>query len=87
MSGAVSVHNCIGDSINTNDYAIKNLIRQRLNTTDEIKEQMFGTTVVQKLNQGTLPGLGCNQSRVPFLGTFLGMQKGIDTLFDNPQFK
>jgi len=45
---------------------------------------MFGTTVAQKLNQGTLPGLGCNQSRGPFLGTFLGKQKGTDNFFDSP---
>ena len=50
---------------------------------ERIKELMSGTTVAQLLNQGTLPGLGCNQSRVPFLGTFLGKQKGTDNFIDN----
>jgi len=37
---------------------------------------MPGTTVVQKLNQGSTPPLGGIKRRVPFLGTFLGKQKG-----------
>ena len=51
----------------------------------EIREQLFGTTVAQKLNQGTLPGLRGNQSRGPFLGTFLGKQKGTDNFIDYPK--
>ena len=43
---------------------------------NEIREQMFGTTVALQLNQGTHPGSGGNRSREPFLGTFLGEQKG-----------
>ena len=40
-----------------------------------IKEQMSFTTVVQKLNQRTLQGMGCYHSLLPFFVTFLGMQK------------
>ena len=45
------------------------LISSSLKALERIKDLMFSTTVAQKLNQGTLPGLGCNQSRGPFLGT------------------
>jgi hypothetical protein len=37
---------------------------------------MLGTTVVLKLNQGSNPPLGGFKRRGPFLGTFLGKQKG-----------
>jgi hypothetical protein len=37
---------------------------------------MSGTTVVQKFNQGTLPPIGGIKRRGPFLGNFLGKQKG-----------
>jgi len=37
---------------------------------------MPGTTVVQKLNQGTIPPLGGIKRRGAFLGTFLANQKG-----------
>ena len=40
-----------------------------------IKEQMFFTTVVQKLNQGTHPKTGCYRFRGAFFGTFLAKQK------------
>ena len=43
---------------------------------NDIRALLLGTTVVLQLNQGTLPRSGCNRSRVPFLGTFLGTQKG-----------
>ena len=32
-------------------------------------------TVVQKLNQGTVPNPGCNRIRVPFFGYFFGQAK------------
>ncbi len=37
---------------------------------------MPGTTVVHPSNQGTSPQLGGIKLRGPFLGTFLGKQKG-----------
>ncbi len=43
---------------------------------NEIRAQLPGTTVVQKLNQGSIPTLGGFKRRGPFLGTFLGKQKG-----------
>jgi len=41
-----------------------------------IRAKMHGTTAVLKLNQGTIPQLGGIKLRGPFLGTFLGKQKG-----------
>jgi len=38
--------------------------------------QMSGTTVALKPNQGSLRPLGGIKRPVPFLGTFLGKQKG-----------
>ena len=49
------------------------------NNLNDIREQIHGTTVVQKLNQGTHPKLGGYKFRGPFLGTFLGKQKGTNT--------
>jgi len=43
---------------------------------NEIRVQMPGSTVVQMFNQGTNPPLGGIKRRGPFLGTFLGKQKG-----------
>jgi hypothetical protein len=40
---------------------------------------MPGTTVVQKLNQGSPRTLGGIKRPEPFLGTFLGEQKGTKT--------
>ena len=54
------------------------LIISSRTTIERIRELLYGTTVAQQLKQGTHPGLGCNQSRGPFLGTFLGKQKGTD---------
>jgi len=46
----------------------------------ELKINYQGTivefTVVRKLDQGSFPKSGCNRFRGPFLGTFLGKQKG-----------
>jgi hypothetical protein len=41
---------------------------------------MHGTTVAQMLNQGSIPPLGGFKRRGPFLGTFLGKQKGTKRL-------
>ena len=46
------------------------------NLMNRIRVPMPGTTVVIKLNQGTHPPLGGFKRRGPFLGTFLGKQKG-----------
>lgn len=46
---------------------------------NRIREPMPGTTVVQKPNQGFSRLYECREGikrRVPFLGTFLGKQKG-----------
>jgi hypothetical protein len=40
---------------------------------------MSGTTVAPSLNQGTHPKHGGIMFRGPFLGTFLGKQKGTNT--------
>jgi hypothetical protein len=46
---------------------------------NRIRDQMPGTTVVQKFNQGLSRLYECREGikrRGPFLGTFLGKQKG-----------
>jgi len=53
-----------------------------LNDWFEIRELWFGTTVVHQLNQGTHRKLGCHKFPGPFLGTFLGKQKGTLHVFD-----
>jgi hypothetical protein len=46
---------------------------------NSIKAKKPGTTVVQKLNQGSPRTLGGIKRPAPFLGTFLGEQKGTKT--------
>ena len=43
---------------------------------NSIKAKRHGTTVVQKLNQGSPRPRGGIKRPAPFLGTFLGEQKG-----------
>ena len=53
--------------------------RSLFNNLNDIRDQIFGTTVVQKFNQGTHRKHGGYMFPGPFLGTFLGKQKGTKT--------
>ena len=53
--------------------------QRALKINEQNQGKMPGTTVAQKLNQGSPRPLGGIKRPVPFLGTFLGEQKGTKT--------
>jgi len=61
----------------------KELKQRDLKINEQNQGKRLGTTVALGLNQGSLRPLGGIKRPAPFLGTFLGEQKGTEILTES----